>query len=85
MGWGWCGGGAGMVWGWCGDGEGWCGCGVGEGLVLTQEGVGRALPSSNMYDNLLLRPGKHGHYAQSYKIINFCMHDCSVLAVSLLR
>ena len=31
-----------------------CGFGAGVGLVLTKEGVVRALPSSNMYDDLLL-------------------------------
>ena len=53
---GWCGGGVGVVWGWC---RSWVGVvvvwgGVGwhhggrSGVVLSQEGVGHALTSSNM-------------------------------------
>ena len=55
---GWCG----VVWGWFGSlvwlvkvwcGEVWAGTRV--GMVLSQEEVGLALPSSNMFDDLLLR------------------------------
>ena len=40
--------------GWCSGGVGvWAGTRV--GVVLSQEGVGHALPSSNIFDDLLLR------------------------------
>ena len=53
-------GGLGVVWWWCGVvggdavvvGEVWAGIRV--AVVLTKEGLGHALPSSNMYDELLL-------------------------------
>ena len=61
----------GVVWGWCGVGVvvglGWCSGGVGKcgevwagtrvGVVLSQEGVGHALPSSNMLDDLAFGDG----------------------------
>ena len=52
--WGLCGGGVGVGLGWCSGGVGvWAGTRV--GVVLSQEGVGHALPSSNMFDDLLLK------------------------------
>ena len=65
MGWGVLGGdGVGLIWGWCGGcvgvglgrgrgGEVWAGTRV--GVVLSQEWVGHALPSSNMFNDLLLK------------------------------